>query len=173
MNKPQKSNNNTPKKILNNLKKAVIAGLIGLSLWGFAAPAQAADAGEFYKNERGQLQTTERYEEIQPKSGGMNDYKAVDPRRDANEDKAQTLIDTAKRRKAQASDPLEPAREAIDDLTDKAAETTSDLTRNVKETAKDVSSTIREASTEIAQDLSTTRNDFVADFSKPASEFGQ
>ena len=168
----KRSVNNIAKSVLNSLKKVVVAGLIGLSLWGFAAPAQAADAGEFYKNERGQLQTTERYDKIQNKSGGMNDFEAVDPRRDANEAKAQALIDTAKRRKAQASDPLEPAREAIDDLKDKAVGTTSDLTTDLTETAKDVSSTLKKAGREIASDLDKTGDDFAENFSKKASQFG-
>ncbi len=109
--------------IVSNLRRILIVGIIGLSLWGttLVAPAHAADANDYYSNERGSLQTTERYDQIQNKKGGMNNFDAVDPRRDTNEAKAKKLIDTAKRRKAQASDPqasdpLEPAREAIDDI---------------------------------------------------------
>ena len=118
----KRSHNTAVKAVLNGMKKALIACLVSLSLWSFAAPVQAADANDMYKNERGELQTTERYEKIQPETGGMNNFDDVDPRRDANEAKAQTLIDTAKRRKAQANDPLEPAREAVDSIKDKAAE---------------------------------------------------
>ena len=100
------------------LKGLLIAGFIAISLWAVASPAYAAD---MYDNERGQKQTTERYDKIQSEKGGMNNFDAVDPRRDANEAKAQTLKDTAERRKAQASDPLEPAREAISDLKDSVA----------------------------------------------------
>ena len=100
------------------LKGLLIASFIAISLWAVASPAYAAD---MYDNERGQKQTTERYDKIQSEKGGMNNFDAVDPRRDANEAKAQTLKDTAERRKAQASDPLEPAREAISDLKDSVA----------------------------------------------------
>ena len=100
------------------LKGLLIAGFIAVSLWTVASPAYAAD---MYDNERGQKQTTERYDQIQSEKDGMNNFDAVDPRRDANEAKAQTLKDVAKRRKAQASDPLEPAREAISDLKDNIA----------------------------------------------------
>ena len=97
------------------LKSLLVAGFIAVSLWTMATPAYAAD---MYDNERGQKQTTERYDKIQSEKGGMNNFDAVDPRRNANDAKAQTLLDTAKRRKAQASDPLETAREAIGDLKD-------------------------------------------------------
>ena len=97
------------------LRSLLVAGFIAVSLWTMTAPAYARGI-DMYDNERGQKQTTERYDKIQSEEGGMNNFDDVDPRRNANEDKAQTLIDTAKRRKAQASDPLEPAREAIGDL---------------------------------------------------------
>lgn len=97
------------------LKGLLVAGFIAVSLWATAAPAYAV---EMYDNELGQKQTTERYERIQPKKGGMNNFDDVDPRRDTNAAKAQTLLDTAKRRNAQASDPLENAREAIGDIKD-------------------------------------------------------
>ena len=100
------------------LKGLLVAGFIAVSLWAMSAPAYAAD---MYDNDRGQKQTTERYDKIQSEKGGMNNFDAVDPRRDANATKAQTLKDVAERRKAQASDPLEPAREAIGDLKDNLA----------------------------------------------------
>lgn len=100
------------------LKGLLIAGFIAISLWAVSAPAYAAD---MYDNERGQKQTTERYDKIQSEKGGMNNFDAVDPRRDANEAKAQTLKDVAKRRQAQAADPLEPAREAVGNLKDNLA----------------------------------------------------
>lgn len=103
---------------LNALKGLLIAGFIAISLWGMTAPAYAAD---MYNNERGQKQTTERYDKIQSKQDGMNNFSAVDPRRDTNDAKAQTLLDTAKRRQAQASAPLETAREAASDLKGDAA----------------------------------------------------
>lgn len=107
------------------LKGLLVASFIAVSLWASATPAYAAN---MYENERGQKQTTERYDKIQSEKGGMNNFDAVDPRRDANADKAQTLIDTAKRRKAQASDPLEPAREAIGDLKDNITGAADDAT---------------------------------------------
>ena len=131
-NLPKRSLNNVVKGALNSLKKAVIAGLVGLSLWGLVAPMQTAIAADMYKNERGQMQTTERYDQIQSETGGMNNFDAVDPRRNANEAKAQALSDVAKRRKAQASDPLEPAREAIGNLKDKTVDAASALADDVK-----------------------------------------
>lgn len=110
------------------LKGLLVAGFIAVSLWAMTAPAYAID---MYDNERGQKQTTERYDKIQSEQGGMNNFDDVDPRRNANEAKAQTLIDTAKRRKAQASDPLETAREAI-----------GDLKNNITGAADDAASTI-------------------------------
>lgn len=168
----KRSQNNIAKKVLNSLKKTVIAGLVSLSLWSFAAPAQAASA-EMYTNERGEMQTTERYDKIQSESGGMNNFDAVDPRRNANEAKAQKLSDVAKRRKAQASDPLEPAREAVDDLTDKVTGTASELTKDIKKTAKDVSTTLKETGSVVAQDLGSTGDDLAENLAKKASEFGQ
>ena len=103
---------------LKALKGLLVAGFVIVSLWTMATPAHAAD---MYGNERGQKQTTERYDKIQSEEGGMNNFNDVDPRRDANEAKAQTLIDTANRRKTQTSDPLEPAREAVGDLKEEVA----------------------------------------------------
>ena len=102
-------------KSVKALRGLLVAGFIAVSLWASTAPAYAAN---MYDNERGQKQTTERYDKIQSEKGGMNNFDAIDPRRDANAGKAQTLIDSAKRRKAQTADPLENAREAIGDLKD-------------------------------------------------------
>lgn len=100
-----------------NLKRFVGASLLGLMLWGIAAPAYAVP---YENNDDGRIQNTERYDQIQAEKDGMNTFEAVDPRRDtaAVEAKAQTLKDTAERRKTQANDPLETAREAIKDLVD-------------------------------------------------------
>lgn len=100
-----------------SIKRIVGACLLTLTLWGIGAPAHAVP---YEKNEAGRVQTTERYDQIQTEKDGMNNFDAADPRRDttAAEAKAQTLKDTAERRKAQAEDPLEPAREAIKDLVD-------------------------------------------------------
>jgi len=126
------------------LKGLLVAGFIAVSLWAMTAPAYAAKDVDMYGNERGQKQTTERYDKIQSEKGGMNNFDDVDPRRNANEAKAQTLIDTAKRRNAQASDPLETAREAIGDLksnitgaADDAADTVSSKADQLKNKAAD------------------------------------
>ena len=108
--------------------RLVCASLLTILLWGLSGglntPAQAVP---YEKNEAGRIQTTERYDKIQSEKGGMNTFDAVDPRRDANADKAQALSDVAKRRKAQADDPLEPAREAIDTLKDRVVDAAEDL----------------------------------------------
>ena len=96
-------------------KRLVSAALLTVMLWGVSLPANAVP---YEKNDAGRVQTTERYDQIQENTGGMNGFDAVDPRRDTNEDKAQALSDIAKRRQAQASDPLEPAREAVSDMKD-------------------------------------------------------
>lgn len=150
------------KKLFNNLlkgfKQVLVIGLVSLSLWTISTPAHAADANDYYKNERGSIQGTERYDKIQPEQGGMNGFDAVDPRRNTArvEAKAQELSDVAKRRKAQANDPLEPAREAIDDLKDKVAGTTSELASDAKETAKEAGSSLKNASREASAKLKNT-----------------
>lgn len=104
--------------------RVVCAALLTVLLWGLSAPANAVP---YEKNEAGRIQTTERYDKIQSEKDGMNTFDAADPRRDANEDKAQTLSDVAKRRKAQADDPLEPAREAISNLKGEVTDAAGDL----------------------------------------------
>ncbi len=111
-------------------RRLVSAGLLAVVLWGLSVPA--AQAVPYEKNDDGRIQTTERYDQIQQERGGMNNFDAVDPRFDANEDKAQILSDTAKRRAMQADDPLETAREAIGDLKDKVSDTASDIVQKVK-----------------------------------------
>lgn len=114
------------------LKGLLVAGFVAVSLWAMTAPAYAVN---MYDNEIGQKQTTERYDKIQSEQGGMNNFDDVDPRRNTNEAKAQTLIDTAKRRNAQASDPLETAREAIGDLKDNITGATDDAVDTVSNKA--------------------------------------
>lgn len=116
------------------LKRMVVAVLVGISLWSVSAPAQAADADDYYQNERGSLQTTERYDTIQPKTGDFNNFEDADPRRNtrAAEAKARTLSDTAERRKNMASDPLEPAREAISNAKGKVGEAVDDAVDSVR-----------------------------------------
>jgi hypothetical protein len=129
----------------NSFRRVLIIALVSFSLWGMAVvtPAHASGAAhdgieragdgiEYYKNDRGTLQTTERYNQIQPETGGMNKFDDVDPRMDTRESdaKARAMSDAASRRSAQASDPLESARKtirsakdnlsgAVDNLTDK------------------------------------------------------
>ncbi|MEL6855969.1 MAG: hypothetical protein AAFO83_12800, partial [Cyanobacteria bacterium J06607_13] len=85
-------------------------------------------------------QSTERYDQIQSEKGGMNNFDAVDPRRNTTtaEAKARELSDVAERRNKRASDPLEPAREAIDELQTKAARTADNLTDSIKNAASDL-----------------------------------
>lgn len=103
-------------------KLFVVAGLIGLSLMGMSAPAQAADV-DYTRNAEGGIQSTERYDSIQSEKNGMNNFDAVDPRRNTNraDAKAQALKDGAERRTAElrAKDPLEPVREAVDNVKSK------------------------------------------------------
>ena len=110
------------------LKKTVAVSLLCALLWSVAAPAQAVD---YRTNERGNIQSTDVYQPIQEEQGGMNNYSDTDPRRNTAqaETKARKLSDTAERRKMQASDPLEPARAAIDRATDQAEQAVEDLTR--------------------------------------------
>lgn len=153
---------------LSRLKRVLIAGLVSLglsaSLLGFSGPAFAADANDYYGNDRGSIQGTERYEQIQPEQDGMNGFDAVDPRRDtkAVEARSQELIDTAKRRKAQAEDPLEPAREAIGDLKDKIVGTTSDVADDAKDAIQGAGRSVKNAGREVAGDMTDdmTNNTF-------------
>jgi hypothetical protein len=122
----------------NSLRRILILAFVSLLVWGmtFVAPVHAADGVErgsdgidYYKNDRGTIQSTERYDQIQPKTGGMNNFNDVDPRQDTKRAtaKAKTLTDTANRRKAQASDPLEPARKTIKNAKDNLGEKVDNL----------------------------------------------
>jgi hypothetical protein len=145
---------NTILSRINSLCRILIIAFVSLSLWGstFVAPVhaiggagdgieRASDGIEYYKNDRGEIQTTERYDQIQPETGGMNKFDDVDPRLDTRgtDAKAKALTDTANRRKAQASDPLEPARKTIrnakDRLGDNVSEAADKLGDNVSEAA--------------------------------------
>ncbi|MGB3790856.1 MAG: hypothetical protein WA949_22805 [Phormidesmis sp.] len=86
------------------------------------------------QNSQGGIQSTQRYGKIQSESGGMNNYSAVDPRRNITEagTEAQTLSDVAERRKLEATDPLAPVREAVDEVKSKIAGTADAVTDNLK-----------------------------------------
>ncbi len=104
--------------------KLAAVGLVGVCFIALSAPAQAADI-DYSKTSEGAIQSTERYDAIQSKQGGMNGFDAADPRRNIGEAsaKAQELSDVAKRRQLQADDPLEPVREAVDSIKDSIAGT--------------------------------------------------
>ncbi|EDX86072.1 hypothetical protein S7335_3775 [Synechococcus sp. PCC 7335] len=106
----------------------VAAGLVGLCLMSISAPAFAADV-DYSKNSEGGIQSTERYDNIQSEKGGMNNYEAVDPRRNTNDAKAQALKDSAKRRTAElrSEDTLESVREAVDDVKSKVGDAVDSL----------------------------------------------
>jgi hypothetical protein len=112
---------------LNGLRRILAAALVSILLWSMAvaAPAYAADVDDYTENDRGTLQTTERYEQIQPKVGGMNNFEDIDPRTNTKEGAAQAkkLQDVAERRYAEAKDPLEPARKTIRNAKDHIADT--------------------------------------------------
>ena len=109
-------------------KLFVVAGLIGVSLMSISTPAFAADV-DYSKNMEGGIQSTERYDSIQSEKGGMNNFEAVDPRRDTNDTKAQALKDSAKRRTAElrSEDTLDTVREAVDDVKDKVGNAAESL----------------------------------------------
>ncbi len=124
------------------LKRSLMVGLISLGLWtaSVGSPAYAADANDYYSNERGSIQNTERYDQIQPNAGGMNGFDDADPRRNtrAAEAKAKTLKDSAVRRQLQTDGPLERAGEEINnvknglgDRADKAADSISNKANQV------------------------------------------
>lgn len=117
------------KNLIQHVKRILIVGLISFSMWGVGEAAFAADTSDYYTNERGTIQATERYDSIQSKQDGMNTFSDTDPRRNTSkaDAKAQTLKDVAKRRSEQADSPLEPATEAISNLADQMAESASDL----------------------------------------------
>ncbi len=141
---------NTILNRMKGLRRILIIAFVSFSLWGstFVAPAhagngieRASDGIEYYKNDRGEIQTTERYDQIQPETDGMNRFDDVDPRMDTKgtDAKAKMLTDTANRRKAQASDPLEPARKTIRSAKDRiggnVSEAADKLGDNVSEAA--------------------------------------
>lgn len=117
------------------LKRMLVAVLVGVSLWSISAPAQAASADDYYENERGSIQSTEHYDTIQSKTGDFNNFEDADPRRNtqAAEAKARTLSDTAERRQNMASDPLEPAREAIGNAKSKVSDAVDDAADSVRD----------------------------------------
>ncbi len=147
--------NNLSKSLIKGFKRVLAIGLVSLSLWSITAPAYAASTNDYYENERGSIQGTERYDKIQSEKGGMNNFDAVDPRRNTakSDAKAQELVDVAKRENAMNNDPLEPAREAVDDLKDKVTGTVSNLVGDAKETAKDVSSDVKATGRKVSRDM--------------------
>lgn len=116
------------------VRRMLVAVLVGVTLWSVSAPAQAASANDYYENERGSLQNTERYDTIQSKTGEYNNFEDVDPRRNtrAAEAKAKSLIDSAERNNNLSSDPLESAREAIGNAKNKIGNTVDDVTDSVR-----------------------------------------
>ncbi|PZO49317.1 MAG: hypothetical protein DCF15_17010 [Phormidesmis priestleyi] len=124
---------------LRALKGILLVGLVSFSLWILGlSPAVAADTTD-YLNDPGTSQSIERYEAIQPKTDGMNNFEDTDPRRNTQqaEAKGQALKDTAKRRQIQASDPFEPMREALGDAKAELSETADDLQDDVGDKASD------------------------------------
>lgn len=117
-----------------SFRRFFIVSLVSFSLWGatLVAPAHAASANDYTTNERGGIQSTELYDQIQPEVGGMNGFDDADPRRDTRkaEAKAQTLVDSATRRNIENADadPLEPVREAVDNIKENVSETAGNLT---------------------------------------------
>lgn len=106
---------------LKSIRRTLIISIVGLSLWGLLSVGyvQAAPAG-YQENEIGSIQTTERYDQIQSEAGGINGFDDTDPRRNTAkaEAKAQKLSDVAKRRQAQADEPLDTAKEVLNNLKD-------------------------------------------------------
>lgn len=103
-------------------------------LWaGVAAPAYAAD--NYIENERGTLQSYERYDEVKPEVGGINRYTDTDPRRDttAADAKAQALGDQAERSKRMADDPLEPTRKTLSNAGDYISDAVDEAKANVQD----------------------------------------
>ncbi len=144
--------NNFFAQILSQLKaagkKIAIVGVIGLSLWSLATPAHAVP---YQEGERG-IQSTELYDQIQEKKSGMNNFDAVDPRRDTArvEAKAQTLSDVAARRKAAASDPLEPVRDAVQDIKSNIGSTADNVADGAKDAARDAKQTAENVKDDLA-----------------------
>ena len=127
------------------LKRGLVAVLVGVSLWSISAPAQAADANDYYENERGALQNTERYDTIQPKTGDFNNFEDADPRRDTQSvtAKARALKDTAERQRAMDAEPLESAGDVVNKIKSKLGETADDLADRASSTTDEVTSYTR------------------------------
>jgi len=84
--------NNILKQIAAQGKRILIASIIGLSLWSMSIPAYAVD---YQKSDHG-IQATERYDQIQDETGGMNNFADTNPRRNTTQadTKAHELSDT-------------------------------------------------------------------------------
>ncbi len=122
---------------LRALKGILLVGLVSFSLWSVGlGSAMAADTTD-YLDDPNTSQSIERYEDIQPKTDGMNNFEDTDPRRNTQqaEAKAQALSDTAKRRQMQASDSFEPMREALGDAKDEFGKTADELKDDVSDKA--------------------------------------
>lgn len=131
------------------LKRTLIVGLVSLGLWAasVSTPAYAADANDYYSNERGSVQNTERYDQIQPDSGGMNGFDDTDPRRNtqAAEAKAQTLRNRSERMLDETADPLENAREAISNIKSELGESVDSAADSIGNQADKVSGKVGQA----------------------------
>jgi len=148
-------------------KKIVVVGMLGLSLWSLAAPANAVP---YQEGDRG-IQSTELYDQIQEEKGGMNNFDAVDPRRDTTraDAKAQKLSDVATRRKAAAADPLEPVRDAVGDIKNNITSAADDAVDSAKEAARDAKSTakdVKNTAQAVADDLADNAKDAARDVKK-------
>lgn len=123
--------NNFFKQLKVQSKRVLIAAIIGVSLWSMSAPAYAV---EYQKGERG-IQATERYDQIQKETDGMNTFEDTDPRRNTAraEAKARELSDVAERRSIRADDPLEPTRETIRDIGDSISDAGQDIIDRVQD----------------------------------------
>ncbi|NEP15301.1 MAG: hypothetical protein F6J97_00095 [Leptolyngbya sp. SIO4C1] len=112
---------------MKTIFKRAIAALLSFSLcFGVATAAYAASTDGYYENDRGTLQSYERYDQIQPEVDGINRYNDTDPRRDTTrvEARAQELIDDAERAdtRVNSRDPLETTRDTLSNLADQAKE---------------------------------------------------
>lgn len=141
----------------DTIKLAAVAVIASICFVSLGASAQAADI-DYSKNSEGAIQSTERYDNIQSKQGGMNGFDAVDPRRNTNEAsiKAQILSDVAKRRQVQADDPLEPVREVVDNVKDKVGDTADSVT---DKTSRTVDSATDRASRTASRTVDSVRED--------------
>ncbi len=122
---------------LRALKGILLVGLVSFSLWSLGlSPAVAADTTD-YLNDPDTSQSIERYEAIQPKTDGMNNFEDTDPRRNTQqaEAKAQALKDTAKRTQMQDSESLESVKEALGDAKAELSKTAGELQDDVSDKA--------------------------------------